>query len=96
MRWKISSVPACSATIGANCAALHPVPMTPTRLPARSTSWSHSAEWNDGPAKLSRPSMFGYCGRFSWPTALITASAVNVDSPSGPFSSTVQRPLPSS
>ena len=61
--------------------------MTPTRLPVRSTEWSQRAEWNAGPAKDSRPSIFGSCGRFSWPTALITALAVTV--PSFPSASTV-------
>ena len=75
MRWKISRCSTCSATIGPNWAALQPVPMTPTRLPVRSTSWSQRAEWNAGPANDSRPSIFGSCGRFSWPTALITALA---------------------
>ena len=83
--------------IGTNWAALQPVPTTATRLPARSTVWSHRAEWNDGPAKLSRPSMFGSCGRLSWPTALITASASSVSStPPGPTRSSVHRPASSS
>ena len=87
MRWKISRCSTCSATIGANWAALQPVPMTPTRLPVRSTSWSQRAEWNAGPANDSRPSIFGSWGRFSWPTALMTALARSV--PSWPSASTV-------
>ena len=79
-----------------NCAALHPVPMTPTRLPVRSTSWSHRAEWNDGPAKSRCRRCPGSAGRLSCPTALMTASAANVVSPSGPSSSSVHRRASSS
>ena len=61
------------AISGMNCTALAPVPITATRLPCRSTSWSHRAEWNVGPANESRPSMSGKSGRLSWPTALMTA-----------------------
>ena len=64
--------------IGMNWAALAPVPMTATRLPVRSTSWSHSAEWNAGPANDDRPAMSGSFGLLSWPVALITASKVAV------------------
>ena len=53
-----------------NWAALAPVPMTATRLPASSTSSRQRAEWNDGPANESRPSMSGKLGRLSCPTAL--------------------------
>ena len=87
MRWKISRWATCSATIGPNWAALQPVPITPTRLPVRSTSCSQRAEWNAGPAKDSRPSILGSCGRFSWPTAEMTAFAWIV--PSWPAASTV-------
>jgi hypothetical protein len=58
-----------------NCAALAPVPMTATRLPARSTSARQRAEWNDGPANESMPSMSGIDGRLSCPTAETTAWA---------------------
>ena len=37
-----------------------------------------AAEWNDGPAKSSMPGMSGSCGRFSAPTALMTARASSV------------------
>ncbi|SLJ82329.1 Uncharacterised protein [Mycobacteroides abscessus subsp. abscessus] len=49
---------------GTNCTALAPVPITATRLPVRSASWSHSAEW-----KAS-------AGRESWPTAEISTAQV--------------------
>ena len=55
--------------------ALHPVPTTATRLPARSTSWRHSAVWNAGPSKLSAPGMGGKDGIESWPQAVIRISA---------------------
>ena len=67
-----------SATSGMNCSALAPVPMTATRLPVRSRSWRHSAEWKYSPAKSAMPSMVGHSGRFSWPTAEMTASPVMV------------------
>ena len=41
---------------------LAPAPIMATRLPVRSTSWSHRAEWNAGPAKVSAPSMAGTFG----------------------------------
>ena len=47
------------AISGMNCTALAPVPITATRLPRRSTSWSQRAEWNDGPANESRPGDVG-------------------------------------
>ena len=36
--------------------------MTATRLPARSTSWFHRAEWKSSPWKPSMPSMSGSRG----------------------------------
>ena len=42
-----------------NWMALAPVPMTATRLPRRSTPWSHVAEWNAGPANFSEPGDVG-------------------------------------
>ena len=39
--------------------ALAPVPTTATRLPVRSTSWRHCAEWKAGPVKVSAPGMSG-------------------------------------
>ncbi len=71
--------------------ALAPVPITATRRPSSLTESSHRAEWNDGPAKRSRPSMTGILGRLSWPTAEMTASATSV---SVPPSGRGQRHLP--
>ena len=47
--------------------ALAPVPMTATRLPVRSTLWSHCAEWKAGPWKSASPSMSGMDGMCSAP-----------------------------
>ena len=71
--------------------------MTATRLPLRSTSWRHSAEWKAGPAKLPMPSISGNRGRLSWPTAVTTAEASMVSVlPSLPLSNARQTALPSS
>src|SRR5207302_644421 len=63
------------AIVGAIWKPLAPAPTTATRLPRTSTEWSQRAEWNDGPAKSSRPGMSGSGGRLSWPTAEMTARA---------------------
>ena len=54
-----------------------PVPMTATRLPVRSKSWFHRAEWKISPSNSSRPSMSGSAGSVSGPTAETTKFAVN-------------------
>ena len=59
--------------VGTIWKALAPVPITATRLPARSVPSTHWAECMAGPANVSRPAMSGSFGRLSWPTALITA-----------------------
>ena len=38
------------------------MPITATRLPVRSTSWFHRAEWKTSPWKVSMPSISGSCG----------------------------------
>ena len=38
------------------------MPITATRLPARSTSWFHCAEWKISPWKPSMPAMSGIFG----------------------------------
>ena len=55
-----------------------PVPMTATRLPVRSTSWFHRAEWKISPSNSSSPSMSGSAGSVSGPTAETTKFAVKV------------------
>ena len=60
VRWKTVSCPACCAITGIACTPLEPVPITPTRFPARSTpSWGHAPVWYESPSKLSRPGMLG-------------------------------------
>ena len=49
--------------------------MTATCLPASSTSWRHSAVWNDGPSKSSSPGIAGTLGTDSWPHAVSRTSA---------------------
>ena len=61
---------------GMNCTAEAPVPMTATRLPARSKSWSHRAEWNVVPANRSTPGNVGMTGSASAPVAMTTWLAV--------------------
>ena len=85
------------AISGANWKALAPVPITRMFLPVRSCSCSHSVEWKAMPRNFSWPGMSGHLGRFSWPTALITALACSTCSwPSAPFTDTSQAPLSSS
>ena len=59
MRWRIVRWAAGSAISGTNWAALAPVPMTTTRWPSRSRSWSHRAEWNVGPVNVLGPRQLG-------------------------------------
>ena len=77
-RWNTVTCPARSAIAGTICIALAPVPTTATRLPVTSRSAGQRAEWNSGPRNASRPGSAGIFGRLSWPTAVITASAVSV------------------
>ncbi len=53
------------------------MPITATRSPLRSWSWSHSAEWKALPVKLSRPGTSGRLGSLSGPWAAISTSAVS-------------------
>ena len=64
------------AMAGTNWIAEAPVPMTATRLPARSTSWSHRAEWKAGPLNVSTPGTSGSAGSTRPPQPLTTTSAV--------------------
>ena len=48
-----------AAISGTNWIAEAPVPITATRWPARSWSWSHRAEWNIVPAKRVEPGDVG-------------------------------------
>ena len=60
---------------GATWIVLQPVPTIATRLPARSTSWSHCAVWKLGPAKSSMPGDRRERRHESWPQAVIRTSA---------------------
>ena len=66
--------------VGAIWKPLAPAPIIATRVPARSTSWSHRAEWKAGPANVSAPGSSGTFGRLSWPTAEMTARATSTSS----------------
>ena len=52
-----------------NCADEAPVPITATRSPLRSCSWSHSAEWNIVPSNESSPGTSGRLVSLSGPVA---------------------------
>ena len=55
-----------------------PVPITATRLPVRSTSWSHRAEWKTSPWKVSMPSISGSFGADSPPAPTIRVCETQV------------------
>ena len=58
-RWNTVSCPAILAISGMDCTALAALPMTPTRLPVRSSDSSHAPVCMATPANESRPSMSG-------------------------------------
>ncbi len=93
VRWKRWSWSTSGAICGTNWIALAPVPITATRLPAKSKSWSHSAEWKLAPLKSSSPGTSAYEGFDRPPIPLITTRAVMVSSP---FTVTFQSPVSSS
>ena len=55
VRWKTCSCSTSGWIVGTIWIADAPVPSTATFLPARSTEWSHCAEWKEGPAKRVAP-----------------------------------------
>ena len=55
--------------------ALAPVPITATRLPVRSASASHRAEWKRTPAKSVMPSISGRRGSDRLPEPVISVVA---------------------
>jgi hypothetical protein len=77
VRWKSRSSPTCGWILGTTWIAEAPVPITATRLPRRSCSWSHCAVWNAAPAKLSRPGISGIEGSLRPPIPEIAISAVS-------------------
>ena len=61
---------------GTICTPLDPVPMTATRLPAKSTVVAgHSPVWCWTPRNSSRPGTSGNCGTESTPVALMRKRA---------------------
>ena len=77
VRWKTWSLPTFGWILGTNWIADAPVPITATRSPSRSCSWSHWAEWKALPSKESRPGRSGTLGSLSGPWAAITTSALS-------------------
>ena len=77
VRWKTCIRPTSGWILGTNWIAEAPVPITATRSPARSWSWSQRAEWKVVPAKLSRPGRSGTSGSDSGPWAVISTSALS-------------------
>ena len=74
--------------MGIDCMADEPVPMTPTRLPEKSTfSCGQRPVWKTGPSKLSSPSKAGKLGEERHPVA-ITQKVAEIRSP--PSVSTTQ------
>ena len=70
VRWYTVSDATSSAMDGISCTPLDPVPMTATRLPAKSTGVAgHSPVWCDSPRKSSRPGTSGKYGTDSTPVA---------------------------
>ena len=68
VRWKTLSWPHLGLDrAGRSGSREAPVPTTATRLPSRSWSWSHCAEWKTRPAKRSRPGMSGSRARAGGP-----------------------------
>ena len=59
VRWNTVRRAACFAISGTNWIAEAPVPITATRLPARSQEGSQRAEWNEVPPNRSAPGMSG-------------------------------------
>ena len=69
-RWYTVSDATSSAITGITCTPLDPVPITATRLPAKSTGVAgHKPVWYDSPRKSSRPGTSGKYGTESTPVA---------------------------
>ena len=81
VRWKTVRWPACLAITGIDCTPLEPVPMTPTRLPVKSTpSWGQAPVWYQSPWNESRPGIFGTWPLDRQPTA-VTRYVARTSSP---------------
>ncbi len=89
VRWKTVSSLACCAMTGMDWTPLEPVPITPTRMPVKSTpSWGQRFVWWIGPRKSSAPGISGALGNDRHPVAMIRNRASMVSPVSVP---TVQR-----
>ena len=92
VRWKTCSRATSGWIAGTIWIADAPVPITATRSPRRSWSWSQRAEWNVAPPNVPRPAIWGRCGSVSDPGAAISTRADT----GPPEVSSVQRPASSS
>ena len=92
VRWKTCSRATSGWIAGTIWIADAPVPITATRSPRRSWSWSQRAEWNVAPPNVPSPAIWGRCGSVSEPGA-----ATSTRAESGPAEvSSAQRPASSS
>ena len=72
VRWNTVRWPTVLAISWIVCTAVAPVPMIPTRLPAKSTpSLGQLWVWQDRPLNVSMPGMFGIVGAERMPIAVI-------------------------
>jgi hypothetical protein len=67
VRWNSARRSTWGWISGTNWMAEAPVPITATRSPLRSWSWSQRAEWNTVPAKSPSPGRSGTDGSLSGP-----------------------------
>ena len=75
VRWKTVIAATRGWMAGTIWTAEAPVPMTATRWPDRSASWSQRAEWQIVPRNRSSPSMPGLAGSDRLPEQSMIASA---------------------
>ena len=94
VRWKTVSCAASAAITGIACTAEDPVPITPTRLPVKSTpSCGQRPVWCSSPANVSRPGIGGTRGTERQPVAM---TGTRPRAGRRPRSTTVQRSSASS
>jgi len=72
VRWNTVRRSACGAIEGITWTADAPVPISATRFPRRSVSWSQRAVCMTAPPKFSRPGMAGGFGCEKTPVAPTT------------------------
>ena len=84
VRWYTVSDATSSTIAGTTCTPLDEVPMTATRLPAKSTGVAgHSPVWYDSPSKSSRPGTSGVYGIERTPVAAIRKRAPDLGAVAG-------------